>query len=89
MVRHLQGAYGVGGRLRLVLLLPRTDMAGGVGLLGEVHVPPALFPFCLSAIMPAEIAFRVVFEGLSIADLQEMLPSSSMPTGTSGTTGRS
>jgi hypothetical protein len=49
-------------------------MAGGLGFLGPAHVPMAIFPFAMSCIIAADLAFRVQFEGLSLAGLQALLP---------------
>lgn len=61
-------------RLRLNLMVTHTDMSGGVGFLGQAHVAMAVFPFAVSSVLAAELAFRVVFEGLTLHDLQGLLP---------------
>lgn len=61
-------------RLRLNLLPTHTDMAGGLGFLGIAHVSMAIFPLAAGCILSAEVAFRIQFEGLSLAGLQSLLP---------------
>ena len=61
-------------KLRLNLLPTHTDMAGGLGFLGPAHVPMAIFPFAMSCIIAADLAFRIQFEGLTLAGLQTLLP---------------
>jgi hypothetical protein len=59
-------------RLRLKLIATHTDMAAGVGFLGVAHVSLAIFPFALSCVLSAEIAFRVRFEGMDLVTLRSM-----------------
>lgn len=59
-------------RLRLNLLATHTDMAAGLGFLGTAHVSLSIFPFALSCVLAAEIAFRIKFEGLDLATLRTM-----------------
>ena len=61
-------------RLRLDLMPTHTDMAAGLGFLGTAHVSMAIFPVAVSCIIAAELAFRMVFEGLTLAGVQPMLP---------------
>jgi hypothetical protein len=61
-------------RLRLNLLATDSDTAAGLGFLGVAHVSLAIFPFAMSCVIAAEIAFRVEFEGLDIATLRTMAP---------------
>ena len=61
-------------RLRLNLLATHTDMAAGLGFLGIAHVSLSIFPFALSCVFAAEIAFRIQFEGLDLATLRTMGP---------------
>ena len=61
-------------RLRLNLLATHTDMAAGLGFLGVAHVSMAIFPFAVGCILSAELAFRITFEGLSLAALRSMAP---------------
>jgi hypothetical protein len=61
-------------RLRLNLFATHADKAGGLGFLGVAHATMAIFPFALSCVLAAEIAFRVVFEGMDIATLRSMGP---------------
>ena len=49
-------------------------MAGGLGFLGAAHFSLVVFPLCFSIIIAAELAFRAVFDGLTLASLQAMLP---------------
>jgi hypothetical protein len=60
--------------LRLKLVATHSDRAAGLGFLGVTHVRMALFPFGLSCIVVAELAFRVQFEGLTTAGLASMAP---------------
>jgi hypothetical protein len=59
-------------RLRLNLIATHTDMAAGVGFLGVAHVSLSIFPFALSCVLSAEIAFRVQFEGMDLVTLRSM-----------------
>lgn len=61
-------------RLKLNLMVTHTDMSAGVGFLGQAHVAMAIFPVAVSTVLAAELAFRVVFEGMTLRDLQGMLP---------------
>lgn len=61
-------------RLRLNLLATHTDMAAGLGFLGAAHVTLAIFPFALSCVLAAELAFRIVFEGMDVPTLRSMGP---------------
>lgn len=61
-------------RLRLNLMPTHADTAAGLGFLGTAHLSLALFPFAMSCVLAAEIAFRVKFEGLDIATLRTMAP---------------
>ncbi len=61
-------------RLRLNLFATHSDMAAGLGFLGVAHVSLSIFPFALSCVLAAEIAFRVHFEGMNIATLRTMGP---------------
>ena len=61
-------------RLRLNLLATHTDMAAGLGFLGTAHVTLALFPFALSSVLAADLAFRIVFEGMDLPTLRSMGP---------------
>jgi hypothetical protein len=56
------------------LMVTHTDMSAGVGFLGVAHVAMSIFPFAVSTVLAAELAFRVVFEGLTLHDLQGLLP---------------
>jgi hypothetical protein len=60
--------------LKLNLFATHTDMAAGLGFLGTAHVTLAIFPFALSCVLAAELAFRVKFEGLDLATLRTMAP---------------
>jgi hypothetical protein len=44
-------------RLRLNLIATHTDMAAGLGFLGVAHVSLSIFPFALSCVLAAEIAY--------------------------------
>ena len=59
-------------RLRLNLIATHTDMAAGVGFLGVAQVSLSIFPFALSCVLSAEIAFRVRFEGMDLVTLRSM-----------------
>ena len=61
-------------RLRLNLMATHSDMAGGLGFLGTAHVSLSIFPFALSCVLAAEIAFRLQFEGMDLASLRSMGP---------------
>lgn len=61
-------------RLRLNLLATHTDMAAGLGFLGVAHVSLSIFPFALSCVLSAEVAFRVQFEGMDLATLRTLAP---------------
>ena len=61
-------------RLRLNLIATHADMAGGLGFLGVAHASLAIFPFALSCVLSAEIAFRVQFEGMDLATLRTLVP---------------
>src|SRR6201999_2037845 len=61
-------------RLKLNLIATHTDMAGGLGFLGTGHASLALFPFAISCVLVAEVAFRVQFEGMDLATLRTMGP---------------
>jgi hypothetical protein len=61
-------------RLRLNLIATHTDMAAGLGFLGVAHVSLSIFPFALSCVLSAEIAFRVQFEGMDIESFRSMGP---------------
>ena len=61
-------------RLDLNLLATHADGAGGLGFLGTAHVSMAIFPFAIGCVLAAEVAFRIKFEGLSLYDLQSMIP---------------
>jgi hypothetical protein len=61
-------------RLRLNLLATHSDRAGGLGFLGVAHAALSIFPFAVSCVIAAEIAFRVQFEGLDLATLRGMGP---------------
>ena len=59
---------------KLNLVATHTDMAGGLGFLGTAHVTLSIFPFAMSCVLAAELAFRVKFEGMDLAQLRTMLP---------------
>jgi hypothetical protein len=61
-------------RLRLRLYATHSDMAGGLGFLGVAHASLAIFPFAMSCVFAAEVAFRIQFEGLDLAALRSMIP---------------
>jgi len=61
-------------RLRLNLVATHSDMAAGLGFLGVAHVSFSIFPFALSCVLAAEIAFRVQFEGMDLATLRSLGP---------------
>jgi hypothetical protein len=61
-------------KLRLNLVATHSDRAGGLGFLGVAHVTLSIFPFALSCVLAAEIAFRVRFEGMDISALRSMGP---------------
>lgn len=61
-------------RLRLNLIATHSDMSGGLGFLGVAHVSLSIFPFALSCVLAAEIAFRVQFEGMDLATFRTMGP---------------
>lgn len=61
-------------RLRLNLVATHTDMAAGLGFLGVAHVSLSIFPFALSCVFSAELAFRVRFEGVDIPTLRSLAP---------------
>ena len=61
-------------RLRLNLIATHTDMSAGLGFLGVAHVSLSIFPFALSCVFAAEIAFRVQFEGVDLPTLRTMGP---------------
>jgi hypothetical protein len=61
-------------RLRLNLLATHTDMSAGLGFLGTAHVSLSVFPFALSCVLAAELAFRIQFEGMDLATLRTMGP---------------
>jgi hypothetical protein len=59
-------------RLPLNLIATHSDRAAGLGFLGVAHVSLSVFPFALSCVLAAEIAFRVQFEGMDLATLRSM-----------------
>jgi hypothetical protein len=61
-------------QLRLNLEATHADKAGGLGFLGTAHVTLSIFPFALSCVLAAEIAFRVQYEGMDLASLRNMGP---------------
>jgi hypothetical protein len=61
-------------RLRLNLMATNTDMAAGLGFLGNAHVSLSIFPFAIGCVLVAEVAFRVRFEGMDLATLRTMGP---------------
>ena len=61
-------------RLRLNLTATHSDLAAGLGFRGVAHVTLSIFPFALSCVLAAEIAFRVRFEGMDLATLRTMGP---------------
>jgi hypothetical protein len=61
-------------KLRLNLVATHSDRAAGLGFLGVAHVTLSIFPFALSCVLAAEIAFRVQFESMNIAALRTMAP---------------
>lgn len=61
-------------RLRLNLLPTHADLSAGLGFLGMAHVSMSVFSFAMSCIIAAELAFRIWFEGLTLAGLQAFLP---------------
>lgn len=61
-------------RLRLNLLPTHTDLSAGLGFLGMGHVSMAIFPFAISCVITAELAFRIQFEGMTLSGLQALLP---------------
>lgn len=61
-------------RLRLDLQPTHTDMAGGLGFLGQAHVSMCIFPLAIGCVLSAEIAFRMQFESFSLAWLNTMIP---------------
>jgi hypothetical protein len=61
-------------KLRLDLRPTHADMAAGLGFLGVAHLSMAIFPFAMSCIIAAELAFRIQFEGLTLGGLQALLP---------------
>jgi hypothetical protein len=61
-------------RLRLNLMATHSDKAAGLGFLGVAHVSLSIFPFALSCVLAAEVAFRVRFEGMDLATLRGMGP---------------
>jgi hypothetical protein len=61
-------------RLPLNLMPTHSDGAAGLGFLGTAHVPLAIFPFALSCVVAAEIAFRICFEHLDLPALRSMVP---------------
>ena len=61
-------------RLRLNLVATHTDMAAGLGFLGNAHVSLSIFPFALSCVLAAEVAFRIHFDGMNLETLRTMGP---------------
>jgi len=61
-------------RLQLNLMATDSDEAAGLGFLGVAHVSLSIFPFAVSCVIAAEIAFRVQFEGMDLASLRAMTP---------------
>jgi hypothetical protein len=61
-------------RLRLDLEPTHTDMAGGLGFLGNAHMSMWIFPFAFGCVISAELAFSASFEGLNVASLKTMMP---------------
>ncbi|HQT77229.1 MAG: hypothetical protein B7Z80_06000 [Rhodospirillales bacterium 20-64-7] len=61
-------------RLPLNLSATHADMAGGLGFLGVAHVSLSIFPFAVSSVFAAELAFRIVFESADSAALRSMAP---------------
>lgn len=51
-----------------------VDSAAGLGFLGNAHLSLAIFPFAMSCVLAAEVAFRMQFEGLGIGTLRTMTP---------------
>jgi hypothetical protein len=61
-------------RLQLNLMATDSDEAAGLSFLGAAHVSLSIFPFAMSCVIAAEIAFRVQFEGMDLTTLRTMLP---------------
>jgi hypothetical protein len=53
-------------RLKLNLVATHPDRAGGLGFLGTAHIALGIFPFALSSILSAQVAFQVYFEAVPI-----------------------
>ena len=54
-------------RLNLDLVPTHPDQSGGLGFLGQAHVPLGIFAVSMSLVLSAEAAFRVRFEGAALA----------------------
>lgn len=53
-------------RLNLKLMATHPDQAGGLGFLGNAHLPFGFLGAAMGNILGAEVAFRIVFEGATI-----------------------
>ncbi len=60
-------------RLDLVTVSTHADGAGGLGFLGAAHTSLAIFPFAVSCILSAHVAFQLYFEGASIESFKGLL----------------
>lgn len=57
-------------RLNLKLVATHADEAGGLGFLGVAHSFLAIFSFAMGAIVSADAAFRIYFEGAAIGSFE-------------------
>lgn len=53
-------------RLNLALSPTHADEAGGLGFLGNAHLSLGMLAFGLGAVLSADAAFRIIFEGAAI-----------------------
>jgi hypothetical protein len=60
-------------RLDLDLVATHADQAGGLGFLGGAHLSLAIFPFAMSCVNSAHIAFQIHFESVPIESFRMLL----------------
>lgn len=53
-------------RMNLALVPTHADQAGGLGFLGQAHLPLGIFGAAASSVVSADAAFRIVFDGVPI-----------------------
>jgi len=59
-------------RLKLDLVPTHADQRAGLGFLGNAHISLAIFPFALSCVFSADVAFRIYFEAAQIGAFKSL-----------------